>query len=257
MSMSNGLGNMGTVFEYLLNVKKQKGAGYLVLIDPDKQEVESASTFATQALEAGVDALLVGSSFLMSDRLDPVVQSVKQMSGLPVIISPGASSHISRYADAILFLSLISGRNPEFLIGEHVKAAPIIKRYGIESIPTGYMLIEGGTCTSVQFMSATLPIPREKSDIAVAHAIAAEMLGMKCVYLECGSGSAMSVSNEMISAVKANINIPLIVGGGIVKPKDAEEKVRAGADFIVTGNVLENNTNENLMREFAIAIHSL
>jgi len=246
---------MGTVFEYLLNVKKQRGAGYLVLIDPDKQEVESASTFVTQALEAGVDALLVGSSFLMSDRLDPVVQSVKRMSGLPVIISPGASSHISRYADAILFLSLISGRNPEFLIGEHVKAAPIIKRYGIEPIPTGYMLIEGGTCTSVQFMSATLPIPREKPDIAVAHAIAAEMLGMKCVYLECGSGSAMSVPNEMISAVKANINIPLIVGGGIVKPKDAEEKVHAGADFIVTGNVLENNANHNLMHEFAMAVH--
>jgi len=247
---------MGTVFDYLLKVKKQKGAGYLVLIDPDKQDIESASTFASQSAEADVDAFLVGSSLLMSDRLDPVVQSVKQVSGLPVIISPGASSHISRYADAILFLSLISGRNPEFLIGEHVKAAPIIKRYGIEAIPTGYMLIEGGTCTSVQFISATLPIPREKPDIAVAHSIAAEMLGMKFVYLECGSGSAMSVPNEMISAVKKQISLPLIVGGGIVKPEDAAEKVRAGADFIVTGNVHENNDDKNLMREFAKAIHS-
>lgn len=247
---------MGTVFEYLLDVKRQKNAGYLVLIDPDKQDVESASALAAQSTKAGADALLVGSSLLMSDGLDPVVQSVKQESGLPVIISPGASSHISRYADAILFLSLISGRNPEFLIGEHVKAAPMIKRYGIEAIPTGYMLIEGGTCTSVQFMSATLPIPRDKPDIAVAHAMAAELLGMKFVYLEGGSGAALSVPDEMISAVKKHISIPFIVGGGIVSPEDAAKKVRAGADFIVTGNVLENSDSVNLMHEFAVAIHS-
>ena len=247
---------MGTIFEYLINVKEQNGAGYLVLIDPDKQDVESASVFASQSVEAGVDALLVGSSLLMSDRLDTVVQCVKDASGLPVIISPGASNHISRYADAILFLSLISGRNPDFLISEHIKAAPIIKRYGIEPIPTGYMLVEGGSCTSVQFISATLPIPRDKADIAVAHAIAAEMLGMKCVYLECGSGSPQSVPDEMITAVKEQINIPVIVGGGIVEPKMAAEKVRAGADFIVTGNVLEKSGNINLMREFAHAVHS-
>jgi phosphoglycerol geranylgeranyltransferase len=239
---------MGTIFEYLINIKDQKGAGYLVLIDPDKQDVESASVFASQS---------VGSSLLMSDRLDSVVQCVKDASGLPVIISPGASNHISRYADAILFLSLISGRNPDFLISEHIKAAPIIKRYGIEPIPTGYMLVEGGSCTSVQFISATLPIPRDKADIAVAHAIAAEMLGMKCVYLECGSGSPQSVPDEMITAVKEQINIPIIVGGGIVEPKMAAEKVKAGADFIVTGNVLEKSGNINLMREFAHAVHSV
>jgi phosphoglycerol geranylgeranyltransferase len=248
---------MGSVFEYLINTKNKKGAGYLVLIDPDKQDIESASVFASQSVEAGVDALLVGSSFLMSDRLDDVVKNVKDISGLPVIISPGASNHISRYADAILFLSLISGRNPEFLIGEHVKAAPTIKRHGIEPIPTGYMLVEGGSCTSVQFISATLPIPRDKSDIAVAHAIAAEMLGMKCVYLECGSGSPQSVPNEMITAIKEQIAIPVIVGGGIVKPEMANEKVKAGADFIVTGNILEKEGNISLMREFADAIHSI
>lgn len=246
---------MGTVFEYLLDIKKQKGAGYLVLIDPDKQDVESASAFASYSKKAAVDALLVGSSFLMSDRLDTVVQNAKNISGLPIIIFPGASNHISRYADAILFISLVSGRNPEFLIGEHVKAAPTIKRYGIEPIPTGYMLVEGGSTTSVQFISATLPIPRDKADIAVAHAIAAEMLGMKCIYLECGSGSLHSVPNEMISAVKEQINIPIIVGGGIVEPKMAEEKVKAGADFIVTGNVLEKSGNINLMNEFSNAIH--
>lgn len=247
---------MGTVTEYLLSVRAQKGAGYLVLIDPDKQSLQSTPDFVRMATSAGVDAFLVGSSLLMSDNLEPVIQCVKKSSDLPVIISPGASSHISRYADAVLFLSLISGRNPNFLIGEHVKAAPIIKRYGIEAIPTGYMLIEGGSCTSVQFISATLPIPRDKIDIAIAHAIAAELLGMKFVYLECGSGSLMSVPDEMISSVKTQINIPLIVGGGIVEPSTAAAKVRAGADFIVTGNVLEKAENIDLIYEFADAIHN-
>lgn len=247
---------MSIIFEYLVRVKEQKGAGYLVLIDPDKQNSESTSAFASKSQEAGVDAFLVGSSLLMSENLDSVIQDIKASSTLPVIISPGASSHLSPYADAVLFLSLISGRNPDFLIGEHVKAAPLVRRYGIEAIPTGYMLIEGGSCTSVQFISSTLPIPRDKLDIAIVHAIAAEMLGMKFVYLECGSGSLLSVPDDMISAVKANINIPLIVGGGITQPKDAAAKVRAGADFIVTGNVLEKTNNIKLIYEFADAVHN-
>ena len=247
---------MESILEHLLHIKTQKGAGYLVLIDPDKQDVEDAATFAVQADEAGIDAFLVGSSLLMSDQLDAVIQRIKELSDVPVIISPGASSHLSRYADAVLFLSLISGRNPDFLIGEHVKAAPIIRKYGIEAIPTGYMLIEGGTCTSVQFMSATLPIPRDKLDIAVAHAMAAELLGMRMTYLECGSGSPLSVPDEMISAVRAESSIPLIVGGGIVDPGAAAAKVRAGADFIVTGNILEKTGSIDLVYEFAKAIHN-
>ncbi len=247
---------MNSVFEYLINIKKQKGAGYLVLIDPDKQDVEVAGALAVQADEAGIDAFLVGSSLLMSGRLEAVIRRIKELSDLPVIISPGASSHLSQYADAVLFLSLISGRNPDFLIGEHVKAAPVVRKYGIEAIPTGYMLIDGGTCTSVQFMSSTLPIPRDKLDIAVVHAMAAEMLGMKTVYLECGSGAPLSVPDEMISAVKAEIGIPLIVGGGITDPDVAAAKVQAGADFIVTGNVLEKADNISMVYEFAAAIHS-
>jgi phosphoglycerol geranylgeranyltransferase len=245
-----------STFEYLLRVRDQKGAGYLVLIDPDKQDVEAAAAFAVQADKAGIDAFLVGSSLLMSDRFEAVIRRIKQLSALPVIISPGASSHLSRYADAVLFLSLISGRNPDFLIGEHVKAAPIIRNHRIEAIPTGYMLIEGGSCTSVQFISATLPIPRDKLDIAIVHAMAAELLGMKMVYLECGSGSLLSVPDEMVSAVKAEISIPLIAGGGIVDPSVAAAKVRAGADFIVTGNVLEKPDSTALVYEFAKAIHN-
>lgn len=247
---------MSVVFEYLVRVKEQKSAGYLVLIDPDKQSLESTPAFADESQSAGVDAFLVGSSLLISENLDPIIRCIKANSTLPVIISPGASSHLSRHADAVLFLSLISGRNPDFLIGEHVKAAPLVRRYGIEAIPTGYMLIESGSCTSVQFISATTPIPRDKLDIAIVHAMAAEMLGMKFVYLECGSGSPLSVPNEMISAVKANINIPLIVGGGITDPNDAAAKVRAGADFIVTGNVLEKTNDTKLIYEFADAVHN-
>lgn len=247
---------MNTVFDYLLHIKEQKGAGYLVLIDPDKQDRDIAADLATKAEDAGIDAFLVGSSLLVSDQLESVIQRIKELCKLPVIISPGASSHLSQRADAILFLSLISGRNPDFLIGEHVKAAPAVKKYGIEPIPTGYMLIDGGTCTSVQFMSSTLPIPRDKVDIAVVHALAAEMLGMKTVYLECGSGSLMSVPDEMISAIASEINIPIIVGGGIKNPETAAAKVRAGANFIVTGNVLEKADNASLVYEFAEAIHS-
>ena len=247
---------MDAVFEYLLRVKEQKGAGYLVLIDPDKQGVEDAGALAVRADEAGIDAFLVGSSLLMSDRMEAVIRRIKELSDLPVIISPGSSSHLSQYADAVLLLSLISGRNPDFLIGEHVKAAPVIKKYGVEAIPTGYMLIDGGAYTSVQFMSATFPIPRDKPDIAVAHAMAAELLGMKTVYLECGSGSHLPVPDEMISAVKAGIDIPLVVGGGITEPAVAVAKVQAGADFIITGNVLEKTGNEALVYEFAQAIHN-
>ena len=191
----------------------------------------------------------------MSDWMEAVIQRIKELSSLPVIIFPGASSHLSQHADAILFLSLISGRNPDFLIGEHVKAAPLIRKYGIEPIPTGYMLIDGGARTSVQFMSSTQPIPRDKSDIAVVHAMAAEMLGMQLVYLECGSGAPLPVPDEMISAIKSKIDIPIIVGGGITDPDMAAAKVRAGADFIITGNVLEKADNISLVYEFAQAIH--
>lgn len=247
---------MDSIYKYLLQIKDQKGAGYLVLIDPDKQDVDQAIAFAKIADEAGVDAFLVGSSFLMSDNFEAVIKGIKQISKLPIIISPGGATHISRHANAILFLSLISGRNPDFLIGEQVKAAPMIKKYNIEAISTGYILIDGGICTSVQFMSSTLPIPRDKYDIAIAHAIAAELMGMKMIYLECGSGARLSVPEEMIKAVKAAINIPLIVGGGITKPVVAAAKVRAGADFIVTGNALEKASGTDLVYEFAKAIHN-
>ena len=163
--------------------------------------------------------------------------------------------HLTPHADAILYISLISGRNPNYLIGEQVKAAPWIQRHGLTPIPTGYMLIEGGNRTAVEFMSGTIPIPRDKPDIAGPHALAAQYLGMQMVYLEAGSGATYPVPNEMIATVKAQISIPLIVGGGIRTPKIAAKKVAAGADFVVTGNVLEENGSFELMKEFADAVH--
>jgi phosphoglycerol geranylgeranyltransferase len=163
--------------------------------------------------------------------------------------------HLSPHADAILYLSLISGRNANFLIGEQVKAAPRLRQYGIESISTGYMLIDSGRQTSVGFMSGTTPLPRDKFDLAWAHALAAEYLGMQLVYLEAGSGAEYPVPDRMIAAVKAHINIPVLVGGGITTPEIAAQKVEAGADFIVTGTAIENSRSQTLMKQFADAVH--
>jgi phosphoglycerol geranylgeranyltransferase len=247
--------NSRSILNYLLNIRARSKAGYLVLIDPDRRTVAESVEFAQHAEEAGVDGLLVGGSLLVSDRMDATIKGIKEKISLPVIIFPGASHHLSRYADAILFLSLVSGRNSEFLIGEHVKAAPLIKCYGLEPIPTGYLLIDGGAQTSVGFMSGTAPIPRDKPGIAWIHALAAEYLGMKFIYLEAGSGAKWPVPDEMITSVRKQVSIPIIVGGGISQPEVAAAKVRAGADFIVTGNVLENNSDFKLISEFVNAIH--
>lgn len=242
-------------FDKLLQVKSKRGAGYLVLIDPDKQEVDRAVETAESCEEAGVDALLVGGSLLFTQNLDLLVSRIKEKCNLPVILFPGSTKQVSRYADAILFLSLISGRNANTLIGEQVMAAPIIKSIDIEPISTGYMFIESGCVTSALFISDTRPIPREKADIAAAHALAAEYIGMKCVYLEAGSGAVYSVPESIIRSVKGYCNIPIIVGGGIRTPADAANKVKAGADFIVTGSVIEDNGSKDLLKEFAAAVH--
>lgn len=243
---------LGSVLDYLLNVRRECKAGYWVLIDPDRYSIADCIRLAHQATDAGVDALLLGGSFLTVE-LNPMAEALQRETSLPLILFPGDSMHLSRHADAILYLSLISGRNANFLIGEQVKAAPLIQRYGIEPIPTGYMLIDGGCQTSVGFMSGTSPLPRDKFDIAWAHALAAQYLGMKLIYLEAGSGANLPVPDEMISAIKKQVSIPIIVGGGIKTPEVAVAKVNAGADFIVTGTIIEHS--HSLMKQFAEAIH--
>ena len=243
------------VYPYLEKVCKEKGAGILVLLDPDKLDIDGIVRFSKCCESSGVDALLIGSSFLFSTTFNESIKAVKEHVSLPLIIFPGNSSQISPHADAILFLSLISGRNPEHLIGEQVKAAPFLYQYKLEPISTGYILINSGEMTSVQFMSNTIPLPRTKVDLAVAHALAGEYLGMKIIYMDGGSGAQYSVPEDIIRGVKNHISIPLIVGGGITTPGIARKKIEAGADFIVIGTALENDSRESLLKEFVDCVH--
>ncbi|MDR0303595.1 MAG: geranylgeranylglyceryl/heptaprenylglyceryl phosphate synthase [Chitinispirillales bacterium] len=236
-----------TILQKFLNKKKQ----YWILLDPDDFSQNSAADLVEIAQNCGVDAVLVGGSLIHTDSLEIFVAKIKEKSLIPIILFPGDSSQIAKNADAILFMSLISGRNPDFLIGQQVKGAVQIARNKIEPIPMGYMLIESGTVTSVEFMSNTHPIPREKSNIAAAHALAAQFLGMKMLYLEAGSGAKIPVPNEMISAVKKSVSIPLIVGGGINDSETAKQKFSFGADILVTGNMLSKKNGIKIMKEIA------
>ncbi len=245
-----------TAFEKLLKVKSEKGAGYFVLLDPDKAHTDNLPQIVQDALDAQVDAFLIGGSLLMTPDFDNYVKTIKQYTkDCPVIIFPGGVNQLSAHADALLYLSLISGRNPHHIIGTQVMAAPIIHKLKIEPISTAYLLVESGKATTAEFMSGTTPLPRHKIDIAVAHALAAAYLGFKMIYLEGGSGAEHSVPDKMIAAIASVVDVPLIVGGGIRTPEEAANKVAAGASFVVTGNVLEDNDNPQIIKDFASAIH--
>jgi len=246
-----------TTFERLLSIRQKLGAGYFLLIDPDNISQQHIPEFTAAAAKSGVDAFLVGGSLLLADGFDGVIQSIKRSTELPVIIFPGSLFQISSHADAILFLLLISGRNPDHLIGNQVVAAPVIKKRGLEAISTGYMLIETGRTTSAEFMSNTKPIPHDKADIAAAHAIAAEIIGMKLLYLDAGSGAEQPIPDSMISAITRHCTLPMVVGGGIRNPEQAFQKVKAGASFVVTGTATEDPSQQVLIRQFAEAVHSL
>jgi len=246
---------MGKLFEGLKKTAKAKGSGFLLLLDPDRVTPSSVAVIGGIAEKAGVDAFLVGGSLLLSDAFEEAIKTLKSASQLPVYIFPGSVSQLSRYADGILFLSLITSRNPTYLIDKHVRAAPMIKRMGLECVPVGYMLVESGKLSSVEFMSNTRPVPRDKADVAMAHALAAEYLGMQAVYLEGGSGAKRPVPEGMIKAVKEYISVPVIVGCGLRTPSEARSRAKAGADFIVIGTALEGGKEVRRLREFAKAIH--
>jgi len=246
---------MTGVFEHLIEVTRRKGAGYFVLIDPDTRDLTALGDFVDELCARDVDAILVGGSLIIQGDFNQTIQVVKQRSRVPVIIFPGSVKQTSPYADAILFLSLISGRNPYYLFGDHVIAAPVIRQIGIEPISTGYMLFETGRTTTAEFMSNTKPLPVNKPEIAMAHALAAQYMGMKTVYLEAGSGADHSLPTPLVKAVSEFVDIPVITGGGIRTPADARAKAEAGAKFIVTGNILDRVTDFNLVNEFARAVH--
>lgn len=246
----------GSIYKHLLSITEKRKAGFFYLVDPDKTTFEKITQVVQRVEKGGCDAILIGGSLLFMNHFDGFIRSVKQETDLPVIIFPGNSRQISAEADAILFLNFISSRNPNYLIGEQVLAAPIIRSMQLETISTGYMHVESGNITTVEFLSGSRPIPRNKNEIAVAHALAAEYIGMKCVYLEAGSGAQYSVPNEMVRSISELINIPLIVGGGIRSPGEAREKVEAGANFVVIGNAMEENFSVSFVQEFADAIHN-
>jgi phosphoglycerol geranylgeranyltransferase len=224
---------------------------YWVLLDPDDYTLDEARDVAIESEKSGADGLLIGGSLLYSNHFDSFVSIIKKAVSIPVILFPGDSTQLSRHADALLYLSLISGRNPTNLIGEHVKAAPIIRELKIEPIATAYMLVESGSVSSVEFMSNTRPLPRNKPGIAAAHALAAQYMGMKLVYLEAGSGAPLSVPPEMITSVKKWVDIPVIVGGGIRDTATVLEKLNAGADIIVTGTIVTKTNGLSIMKEIS------
>jgi putative glycerol-1-phosphate prenyltransferase len=211
-----------------------------LLVDPDKVTKEVLEILAKPKVKQKLSAIFVGGSLVFNDTA-LLSEKLKQICGLPVVLFPGNLSQVNPHVDALLFLSLISGRNPEYLIGQHVVSAPIIKKMGLETIPTGYMLFDCGSVNSVRYMSNTLPIPNNKPDIAVATALAGEMLGMKTLYLEAGSGAQFPVATETIKAVRAAVNIPLIVGGGLRTAEQINAAFEAGANLVVVGTAFEMN----------------
>ncbi len=243
------------IYNHIKNTLQKKGAAYFILIDPDKLPVEKTESFVKFCKKVGVDGFLIGGSLMINGDLDASIIEIKKHCDLPVIIFPGSVNQVSKYADAILYLSLISGRNAEHLIGKHVHAAPLIKKYNLEAISTGYMLIESGRTTTAEYISESKPIPRNKPEIATATALAGEYLGMKLIYLEGGSGAEYSVPTKMVEEVTKNVSVPVIVGGGIKTPDEAREKVKAGAKIIITGNFFEDETNWELIPDFVSAVH--
>ncbi len=241
------------IYQHIIKKSAEGKKQFAILIDPDKENEDSLETLCEFANQYKVDYLFVGGSLLTQDCLSDCIEVIKLHTEIPVVLFPGDNLQINSHADAILFLSLISGRNPDLLIGKHVISAPILKDAGLEIIPTGYMLIDGGTPSSVSYMSNTTPIPANKRDIAVCTAMAGEMLGLKLIFMDAGSGALNPVSEAVVSAVKKSIDIPLIIGGGVKSAEKASALFDAGADVVVVGNAIEGN--KELIGEIAAVIH--
>lgn len=240
---------MPSIYETYLSSDNCKKKQLAVLIDPDDVTPDVIIRLVEQINSHQIDFILVGGSLLVSNRFESTLETIKSVTNIPVIIFPGSTDQISGCADAILLLSLISGRNPELLIGKHVLAAPKLKASGLEIIPTGYMLVDGGAPTTASYMSNTLPLPADKPEIAATTAMAGEMLGLKTIYLDAGSGAKCAISEEMIRRVAEAVSIPLWVGGGINTVSQLEAVYAAGAQVAVIGNAIEKQPNR--LAEFA------
>ncbi len=236
-----------------LNALRAEGKKALaLLVDPDKVSGDDCIRLMELVTEGGADFVFVGGSLLADDRFREVVEQLKEASQLPVVIFPGSNMHIAPEADAILLLSLISGRNPELLIGQHVVAAPALKKSGLEILPTGYILVDGGKPTTVSYVSNTFPIPADKPSIAACTALAGEQLGLKLIFLDAGSGALNCVSPKMVAAVRETVDLPIVVGGGIDSVDKATAAFEAGADVVVVGNKVEED--ESFLSELVTAL---
>jgi phosphoglycerol geranylgeranyltransferase len=242
------------IADLLLRRKTEKRKSFAVLLDPDKVNLSTFPKFLEYAAGHGVDFFFVGGSLITNYAIDKLISAIHEFTDIPAILFPGSSLHIDPSADAILLLSLISGRNPELLIGQHVIAAPLLKRSGIEVLPTGYMLIESGRLTTVSYISNTTPLPRDKPGIVACTALAGEYLGLKNIFLDAGSGAQFPVPGEIIAAVREAVDTPIIVGGGISSYEMADIALSAGADVIVVGNGIEQNPE--LLPEIAACINA-
>ncbi len=239
-----------------LTERKRLGKkSFAVLIDPDKVNSTNMMQLIDLSVKANVDYFLVGGSLVISTFLDECVQLIKNSCEIPVLLFPGSPSQVSKYADALLYLSLISGRNAELLIGQHVVSAAVVKKSGLEILPTGYMVIDGGAPTTVSYISNASPIPADKNEVAMCTAMAGEMLGMQIIYMDAGSGAQRPIPESMIERVSKSISVPLFIGGGITHPEKAYLNCKAGADVIVVGNAIEKDAS--LIKEIAAAVHSV
>ena len=243
-----------TIYDKLVTAKSNGEKKFVVLIDPDKLRLNNIDHIIHISLKSKVDYFFIGGSLVVNNMLDQCLVKIREACDIPMILFPGSSMQISYRADALLFLSLISGRNAELLIGKQVQTAPYIKMSPLEYISTGYMLIDGGIPTTVSYISNTQPIPNNKVDIAMATAMAGEMLGHKLIYMDAGSGAKAPISTDMINGVAGAIDIPLIIGGGIKDPQKAFDNVRAGADVIVVGDAIEKDPS--LIVDLSAAVHS-
>lgn len=229
------------IYNQLRQLKANNECAFAVLADPDKIAPADMQYLARLCNDAGVSYLFMGGSLLMAHQMELCIQRFKSESDIPVILFPGSPAQVTPYADALLYLSLISGRNPDMLIGQHVASAPQVKASGLEVISTGYIIVDGGVQTTVSYMSNTTPVPSDKPEIALCTAWAGELQGKHIIYLDAGSGAVNPVPVEMISKVSDNIAIPTIVGGGITTPEKVYENARAGANIVVVGNAIERD----------------
>jgi len=217
-----------------------RAPGLCVLVDPERTDAAEAAALARRAEADGVAALLIGTSYDDTSRTGEVAAAIKRVSALPLLLFPGSAAQLVPDVDAVLLLSLVSGRNPQYLIEEHVRAVPFFRRHPVPAISTAYILMDGGRVTAVEAVSQTRPLPADKPEIAVAHALAGEMIGMAAVYLDAGSGAAAPVAPEVIRAVRAAVRLPLLVGGGMRSASQVCDARRAGADFVVVGSAIES-----------------